>query len=194
MTEAPRRSDATRATILEAARRRFAADGFRRATIRSIAADADIDPSMVMRYYGSKDGLFAAAVDVELDLPDLAAADPGTVGELLTRQFLVLWERPPTDEILLTLLRSAVADDAVVEKMRQVFARQVTPAVLRFGDPADAPRRAGLVVSQLLGLALTRYVLRLPPVVALTPAEVVAEVGPTVQRYLSGGSSSPPVQ
>jgi AcrR family transcriptional regulator len=191
MTESPRRSDATRATILDAARRRFAADGFRRATIRSIAADADIDPSMVMRYYGSKDGLFAAAVDVELDLPDLATADPGTVGELLTRQFLVLWEQPPTDEILLTLLRSAVADDAVVEKMRQVFAGQVTPAVLRFGDPADAPRRAGLVVSQLLGLALTRYVLRLPPVVALTSAEVVAEVGPTVQRYLAGGTPMP---
>ncbi|MEV6641926.1 TetR family transcriptional regulator [Amycolatopsis sp. NPDC051371] len=191
MSESPRRSDATRATILDAARRRFAADGFRRATIRSIAADADIDPSMVMRYYGSKDGLFAAAVDVELDLPDLATADPGTVGELLTRQFLVLWEQPPTDEILLTLLRSAVADDAVVEKMRQVFAGQVTPAVLRFGDPADAPRRAGLVVSQLLGLALTRYVLRLPPVVALTSAEVVAEVGPTVQRYLAGGTPMP---
>jgi AcrR family transcriptional regulator len=184
----PRRSDATRAAILDAARRRFAADGFRRATIRSIAADADIDPSMVMRYYGSKDGLFAAAVDVELDLPDLAEADPGTVGELLTRQFLVLWEQPPTDEILLTLLRSAVADDAVVEKIRQVFAGQVTPAVLRFGDPADAARRAGLVVSQLLGLALTRYVLRLPPVVGLTPAEIVDEIAPTVQRYLAGSS------
>ncbi|WP_410674018.1 TetR family transcriptional regulator [Amycolatopsis sp. cmx-4-68] len=186
MTDSPRRSDATRAAILEAARRRFAADGFRRATIRSIAADAYIDPSMVMRYYGSKDGLFAAAVDVELDLPDLAAADPGTVGELLTRQFLALWEHPPTDEILLTLLRSSVADDAVVEKVQQVFAGQVAPAVLRFGDPADASRRAGLVVSQLLGLALTRYVLRLPPVLALTPAEVVAEVAPTIQRYLSG--------
>lgn len=183
-----RRSDATRATILAAARERFAADGYEKATIRAIARDAKIDPSMVMRYYGSKDGLFAAAVDVELDLPNLATADPGAVGEMLTRQFLVLWEQPPTDEILLTLLRSAVADDAVVEKMRQVFAGQVTPAVLRFGDPADAPRRAGLVVSQLLGLALTRYVLRLPPVVALTPADVVAEVGPTVQRYLAGGA------
>jgi AcrR family transcriptional regulator len=183
----PRRSDATRAAILEAARRRFAADGFRRATIRSIAADAGIDPSMVMRYYGSKDGLFAAAVDVELDLPDLGAADPGRVGELLIRQFLALWEGPPTNEILLTLLRSAVADDAVVEKIRQVFAGQVTPAVLRFGNPADAARRAGLVVSQLLGLALTRYVLRLPPVVGLTPAEIVDEIAPTVQRYLAGG-------
>ena len=69
-----------------------------------------------------------------------------------------------------------------------MFAGQVTPAVLRFGEPADAPRRAGLVVSQLFGLALTRYVLRLPPVVALTQAEVVAEVAPTVQRYLAGSS------
>lgn len=180
------RSEQTRTAILTAARKLLAERGYEGTTIRAVAAEAGIDPSMVMRYYGSKDGLFAAAVDVELDLPDLAAADPGTVGELLTRQFLALWEHPPTDEILLTLLRSAVADDAVVEKVQQVFAGQVTPAVLRFGAPADAPRRAGLVVSQLLGLALTRYVLRLPPVVALTPAEVVAEVAPTIQRYLAG--------
>src|SRR5579884_1610776 len=101
----PRRGDATRAAILRAARRRFAADGFHKATIRAIAADAGIDPSMVMRYYRSKDGLFAAAVDVDLGLPDLGTADPDTLGELLTRQFLALWERPPTSELLLTLLR-----------------------------------------------------------------------------------------
>ncbi len=116
-------ADTTRAAILTAARRRFAADGFRKATIRAIAADADIDPSMVMRYYGNKDGLFAAAVEVDLDLPDLGAAAPDTLGELLVRQFLVLWERPPRDEILLTLLRCAVTDDtAVADRFRAVFA------------------------------------------------------------------------
>ena len=186
MNSTPRRSDATRATILEAARRRFAADGYRKATIRSIAADAGIDPSMVMRYYGSKDGLFAAAVDIDLDLPDLGAADPESVGELLAGQFLTLWEHPPTNEILLTLLRAAVADDVVAEKFREVFADQVMPAVLKFGAPKDAPRRAGLVVSQLLGVALSRYVLLLPPVVALTDEQLIADVGATIQRYLGG--------
>jgi AcrR family transcriptional regulator len=181
----PRRSDATRAAILEAARRRFAAEGVRKATIRSIAADAAIDPSMVMRYYGSKEGLFAAAIDIDLGLPDLGAADPDTLGEVLIQQFLRLWEQPPGNDILLTLLRSAVTDDATADRFRHVFAEQVTPAVLRVGDPADADRRAGLIVSQLLGLALCRYVLRLPPVVAMTQPQLIADISPTIQRYLT---------
>ncbi|WP_157762453.1 TetR/AcrR family transcriptional regulator [Nocardia yamanashiensis] len=184
-TPAPRRSDATRAVILEAARRRFAEDGFRKATIRAIATDAGIDPAMVMRYYGSKDGLFAAAVDIELGLPDLSAVPSDSIGEVLVRRFLELWETAPGDEILLTLLRSAVTDDAVAARVREVFAGQVMPAVLRFGAPADALRRAALVVSQMLGIALCRYVLRIPPVVALTHEELLAEVAPAIQRYLS---------
>ncbi|MBF6172402.1 TetR/AcrR family transcriptional regulator [Nocardia blacklockiae] len=179
-----RRSDATRAAILEAARRRFAEDGFRKATIRAIAADAGIDPSMVMRYYGNKEGLFDAALDVDLSLPDLTAADPDTLGELLARRFLELWDTSPGNEILLTLLRSAVTDEAVVQRVQQIFAQQVMPVVLRFGEPADAPRRAGLIATQVLGLALCRYVLRLPPVVALTERQIVADIGATLQRYL----------
>lgn len=180
-----RRSDATRAAILDAARARFAAEGYGKATIRAIAGDAAIDPSMVMRYFGSKDGLFAAAVDIDLALPDLAAADEGEVGELLIRRFLALWEEPPGNAVLLTLLRSSITDEAVTERFRNVFAQQVLPAVLRFGDPADAPRRSGLVVTQLLGIALCRYILRIPPVVALTRDELIADIAPTLQRYLT---------
>ncbi|WP_330251901.1 TetR family transcriptional regulator [Nocardia sp. NBC_00565] len=180
-----RRSDATRAAILEAARARFAAEGFRKATIRAIAADAAIDPSMVMRYFGSKGGLFAAAVDVRLDLPDLAAAEPNTLGELLIRRFLAIWEDQPDNKVLVILLRSSIADEGVGERFRQIFAEQVLPAVLRFGDPADAQRRGGLIVSQLLGLALCRYVLELPPVVGLTRDQIIADIAPTLQRYLT---------
>ncbi|MBB5914906.1 AcrR family transcriptional regulator [Nocardia transvalensis] len=179
-----RRSDATRAAILAAARRRFAQDGFRKATIRAIAADADIDPSMVMRYYGNKEGLFDAALDVDLALPDLADADPDRLGELLARRFVELWDVSPGNEILLTLLRSAVTDETVVPRVQQIFAQQLSPVVLRLGEPADAPRRAGLIASQVLGLALCRYVFRLPPVVALTREQIVADIGPTLQRYL----------
>lgn len=184
-----RRSDATRAAILDAARRRFAQDGFHKATIRAIAAEADIDPSMVMRYYGNKEGLFGAALDIDLELPDLGVVAEDSLGEVLVRRFLELWEVPPGNEILLTILRSALTDDTMVEHIRQrVFAEQLMPMVLRVGDPADAPRRAGLIASQMLGLALCRYVLQLPPVVALTPAQIAAEIGPTLQRYLT----SPP--
>src|SRR3954467_12470767 len=94
-----RRSDQTRAAILAAARRRFAADGFERTTIRAIAADAGIDPSMVMRYYGSKDGLFAAAADIDLQLPELATVPRENLGETLARHWVELWEGGLSDKL-----------------------------------------------------------------------------------------------
>ncbi|MEH1099453.1 TetR/AcrR family transcriptional regulator [Micromonospora sp. CPCC 205561] len=188
MTEAaptrPRRSDATRAAILRAARERFAADGYERATIRAIAAEARIDPSMVMRYYGSKEGLFAAAAEFDLRLPELTDVPPERLGELLVRHFLDRWEN---DETMAALLRTAATNPAAAERMRGICADQLGTAVARVApDPAQAPRRAGLVASQILGLALTRYVLRLPPVADADPAELVAWVAPTIQRYLRG--------
>ncbi|NKY50638.1 TetR/AcrR family transcriptional regulator [Nocardia vermiculata] len=179
-----RRSDSTRAAILDAARRHFAREGFAKATIRAIAGDAGIDPSMVMRYYGSKEGLFDAALDVDLGLPDLGAVAEDALGEAVALRFLELWETSPGNELLLALLRSSVSDDTVAQRFQQVFAGQLMPMVMRIGDPADAPRRAGLVVSQILGLALCRYVLRLEPVVALSREQIVTTVGATVQRYL----------
>ncbi|MGW4291509.1 TetR/AcrR family transcriptional regulator [Micromonospora chersina] len=183
-----RRSDATRAAILRAARERFAADGYERATIRAIAADARIDPSMVMRYYGSKEGLFAAAAEFDLRLPDLAAVPPDRLGETLIRHFLRRWEG---DETLAALLRAASTNPGAAERMRRLFADQLAAAVAGFGtDPASTARRAGLVASQTLGLAFTRYIVRLPPVVEMTPDELVAWVAPTLQRYLTGRAES----
>ncbi|GGS02137.1 TetR family transcriptional regulator [Micromonospora fulviviridis] len=183
-----RRSDATRAAILRAARERFAADGYERATIRAIAADARIDPSMVMRYYGSKEGLFAAAAEFDLRLPDLGAVPPDRLGETLVRHFLRRWEG---DETLAALLRAASTNPGAAERMRRLFADQLAAAVAGFGtDPANTARRAGLVASQILGLAFTRYIVRLPPVVEMAPDELVAWVAPTLQRYLTGRPES----
>ncbi|MEU9997903.1 TetR family transcriptional regulator [Streptomyces sp. NPDC048370] len=178
-----RRSDATRAAILEAAREHFASDGYDRATIRAIARDAGIDPSMVMRYYGSKEGLFTAASDFELDLPELGALPSRHIGAVLVTHFLERWER---DDVLTALLRVGVTNPAGVERMQEIFAGQLGPITRGVcPDPADAPRRAALVASQILGMALTRYVLRLPPAVEMSTDEVVAWLGPTVQRYLT---------
>ncbi|MFJ4618101.1 TetR family transcriptional regulator [Streptomyces sp. NPDC088812] len=180
---APRRSDATRATILDAARERFAADGYERATIRAIARDARIDPSMVMRYYGSKEGLFAAAVSVDLELPDLTALPHHTVGHTLVSHFLRLWEE---NEVLTALLRVGVTNQAGAERMQGIFRDQILPvAAAVCPDAEQVPARAALCASQLLGLALTRYVLRFPPAVALAREEAVAWLAPTVQRYLT---------
>ncbi|MGN9916409.1 TetR/AcrR family transcriptional regulator [Micromonospora palomenae] len=179
-----RRSDATRAAILRAARERFAADGYERATIRAIAADARIDPSMVMRYYGNKEGLFAAAAEFDLRLPDLADVPTGQLGEVLVRHFLDRWEG---DETLAALLRAASTNPGAAERIRGIFADQLSAVVARFNtDPATTARRAGLVASQTLGLAFTRYIVGLPPMVDATPAELVAWIGPTLQRYLTG--------
>jgi AcrR family transcriptional regulator len=197
----PRRSDRTRASILEAARRRFARDGYERATIRAIAADARIDPSMVMRYFGSKQGLFAAAAEIDLRLPDLRGAPRSRLGERLVAHFLSRWEgplaaplsQPPepdadegqVDEALLVLLRAAVTNDDAAERMRALLLEQVAPAVAAVAP--DLPEaRAGMVVSQVLGLALCRYVLRMPAVAELDHDTLVARFGPTIQRYLTG--------
>ncbi|AZP17751.1 TetR/AcrR family transcriptional regulator [Streptomyces aquilus] len=179
----PRRSDATRDAILVAARERFATDGYERATIRAIAKDAGIDPSMVMRYYGNKEGLFAAAVAVDLKLPDIGGLSPRDVGAVLVRHFLDMWE---DDEVLTALLRVGATNQAGAERMQGIFRDQLLPVARQVcPDPEQIPVRAALTASQLLGLALTRYVLRIPPAVALHPEEIVAWLGPTVQRYLT---------
>lgn len=184
------RSAATRAAILRAARARFAADGYERATIRAIAAEARIDPSMVMRYYGSKEGLFAVAAEFDLRLPDLGGLPPERLGHTLVTHFLDRWEG---DGTMVALLRAATTNPGAADRMRGIFADQLGVVVARVAGPATASRRAGLVASQILGLALTRYVLRLPPVVDATPDELVAWVAPTVQRYLTGAPGQPPV-
>jgi AcrR family transcriptional regulator len=180
---AARRSDTTRTAILTAARERFAADGYERATIRSIAKDARIDPSMVMRYYGSKEGLFAAVLDVDLRLPDPVGLDPHEVGRVLVGHFLDLWEE---NEVLTVLLRVGVTNPDGAERMQGIFRDQLMPVALRVcPDPEQAPARAALTASQVLGMAMARYVLRFPPAVALPREEVVAWLAPTVQRYLT---------
>jgi len=184
---ARRRSDQTRAAILAAARRRFAADGFERTTIRAIAADAGIDPSMVMRYYGSKDGLFSAAADLDLQLPDLASVPREQLGETLVRHWVERWEGGSSDELLIVVFRSAITNEAAAERLRTVFGAQVANAIATIvDDRAEAATRAGLVSTQMLGLALCRYILRFAPVVALDLDTLIATVSDTVQRYLTG--------
>ncbi|MEV4712155.1 TetR family transcriptional regulator [Micromonospora sp. NPDC049374] len=177
-----RSSEATRAAILRAARDRFAADGYDRATIRAIAADARIDPSMVMRYYGSKENLFATAAEFDLRLPDLSGVPADRLGTALVSYFFTRWEG---DSTLPALLRTASTNPSGAERVRAIFATQLGVAVGRVvADPDEAPRRAGLVASQLLGVALTRYVLRLPPMVDISPTELITWLAPTIQRYL----------
>src|SRR6185312_10594330 len=166
------RSEATRRTILAAARTAFAARGYEQATIRAVAAEAGIDASMVMRYFGSKAGLFAAAA-IDLDPPALASVAGRRRGEALVRHFIGRWERDPSEDMLIFLLRTAVTDRSVAEQMQMTFDRIVVAPLEELRYPA-AQRRAALIGSQLMGLALCRYILYLEPLASLTSDEVVA--------------------
>lgn len=177
-----KKSDRTKAVILAAARERFAEVGYEGATIRAIATDADIDPSMVMRYFGSKEQLFAAAAEFDLRLPDLSGVDVGELGPRLVQIFLERWE---DDGALLILLRASTTNPEAAQRMQEIFMAQLRPAIAAV-NPVDAPRRAGLIASQMLGMALCRLVLKLPPVVAMSREELATWLGPTVQRYLTG--------
>ena len=174
-----RSSEQTKADILAAARERFGAAGFHGATIRSIAADAGIDPAMVMRYFGSKDQLFAAAAEFDLKFPDLSVVERRQLGKALVSHFLDRWEG---DEALVMLLRSSTTNEDAVARMHQIFVSQLQPMVATLVSNASSIR-AGLIATQILGLALCRYVLRLPPISAMSREEIIALIGPTLQSY-----------
>jgi AcrR family transcriptional regulator len=180
-----KRSDRTKATILRAARERFAAHGYERTTIRAVASDAGIDPSMVMRYFGNKAQLFDATLAIDLRLPDLTGIPADELAQALVRHFLERWEGDPADDALLVLMRSAVTNEQAAARMHEIFAAQVAPALAAALGPELAARRAGLVSAQLLGLGLTRYLLRLPAVTTLTPDEIEAGLAPAIQAILN---------
>jgi AcrR family transcriptional regulator len=181
------KSDRTKARIMEAARTEFSRRGYQAATVRAIASEAGIDPSMIIRYFDSKAGLFDAVCEISLRLPSLREVPRDEIGTVLVRHFLARWEKDPGDDSLLVLLRSATVNEDAADRMNALFAQQLLPALAEVvEDPAEVGPRAGLVASQMLGLALTRSILRIPPIAGMSDADVVARVGPTVQAYLTG--------
>jgi AcrR family transcriptional regulator len=191
MTE-PRRatpkSIRTREAIETAARELFALNGFDRTTVRDIGARAGIDASMIIRYFGSKDALFARVAMPDLHLPDLSDTDPATIGETMVRHFLEQWEGEAAGGGMPVLLRSAASNEEAANRLREIFRDQVFPAIARAGPPETAITRAGLVASQILGLAMARYVLMLPPVVMMSKETIIRAVGDTIQRYATGAT------
>ena len=179
----------TRERILDSARRLFSERGYERASMRVIARDAHVDPSLIVHYFGSKQGLLEECLRLPVDprvvLAGAAQAPPEKRGELLVRALVAAWERPELQRHLLGMLRTGASHDTARDSLQRSLHDAVKPVVagLAIDDP---DRRSALVMSQIAGLAITRYFLRIPEVVALTPDEIIAAVGPTVQRYLTG--------
>jgi AcrR family transcriptional regulator len=180
----------TRGAILTAARDLFAENGFDRTTMRAVAARAEVDPALIHHYFGTKDQLLAASLELPVDpvalLGDLGA-DPEHAGEELVRRVLGIWESDPeTRARLVALLRTGISHDHAATLLRDLFGRTIL-AVLRRFVAADQPElRAALAGTQVGGLILGRYLVGVPAMVDATVDQLVAAVGPGVQRYLTG--------
>jgi AcrR family transcriptional regulator len=180
----------TREAILGSARREFAAGGFERATIRRIAGGAGVDPALVHHYFGTKDDLLIEAIRIPV-LPDVMLErvtrdDPSRTGEEVARLFFSVWEQPESRTILLGLLRSAMTHDRAAEMLRDMVTRRLLSPVAGVLARERAELRAGLAATQLIGLAIARYVVGLEPIAEASLDDLVAAVAPTIQRYLVG--------
>ena len=181
-TQRPRNASETRADILAAARVRFGADGYERTTLRAVAADVGVDPALVIRYFGSKQELFAAAAEFTLDLPDLTGLDADRIADALLPKFFAVWE---DDTTFVALLRAAMTSPTAMDTMRMVFATQVAPVLAKI-TPDHAAQRVGLMGAFVIGLATTRYILKNPAVADLSHDEVIRWAGPVIQHLLVG--------
>lgn len=180
----------TREAILAAAREAFAEKGFDRASVRQIAAGAGVDPALVHHYFGTKDQLFLDALSAPIDpgkIIDGALAGPGNgMGERLLRTMLGVWDSP-TGGAALAMLRSAVANEVIAKMLRDLILQRIFKRVAKALDldPAEAALRMNLVATQISGLIMVRYIIKMDPI-ASTPVETIVRlVAPTVQRYLT---------
>jgi AcrR family transcriptional regulator len=182
--------------VLAAARTAFAERGYDGASIRSIAAAAEVDPALVHHYFGTKDALFLEAVQAPADpdefLPEVLAAPPDERGTAVVRMVLRVWDGPGRPAVL-ALVRSAVNHEWSATLLREFVLTKIIRRVVGSLEMPQGEReaRGALVASQVAGLVLTRYVLRLEPLASAPPEEVVAAVAPTVQRYLTGEVALP---
>ncbi len=171
-----------------AARANFARVGYEGGTIRAIAADAGVDPALVLHYFGSKQGLFRASVDFPVDpsafIPKLLAPGLDGLGERLVHFFLETWDSP-AGRPLLALIRSVVASEEAASLMRQFVGREVLGRIAKTLKVDQPQLRASLAASTLIGMAMLRYVIKLEPLASARPEVVAAWLGPAVQRYLA---------
>jgi AcrR family transcriptional regulator len=182
----------TREAILVSARSTFAGKGYDGASIRAIATDAGVDPALVHHYFGTKEQLFLATVDAPVDpaefVPAALAGDTDQIGERVVRMFLSVWGDPRTGPPLLALVRTALQHDWSARMLREFLAAQILRRIVERLEltPDEAPVRAALVATQMLGLGMGRYLLKIEPLASMEVDRVVALIAPTIQRYLTG--------
>jgi AcrR family transcriptional regulator len=180
----------TRQQVLTAAKECFAANGYTATTIRAVAARAGVDPALVHYFFGSKDGLFSAAMQLPVEPAQLVASllDEGTrdLGARLVRTFLQTWDAGPGQSPIVALIRSAAANDQAATMVREFITTEVLGRIATRIDRPDPDLRACLAGSQLIGLAYARYVVKVEPLASADVETVVRWLAPTIERYLTG--------
>ncbi|MEX0169552.1 TetR family transcriptional regulator [Streptomyces sp. LMG1-1-1.1] len=180
-----------RERILEAARAEFAERGYDKASVRGIARAAGVDPALVHHYFGTKDEVFAAAIEVSFEpaavVPAIVAGPRDALGERLARFFIGVWENPVSRAPLLATVRSALTHEAAAKVLRTFVLRRLLERIAAELDVPDPAFRAELAASQMIGIVIMRYVIRVEPLASADPEEIVAQVAPTLQRYLTEG-------
>lgn len=178
----------TRARILDAAREHFGEEGYEGATLRGIAAVAGVDPALIPHYFGSKEGVFLEAVEFPVDpavfIPRLVQPGLDGLGERLTLFFLETWDSP-AGASLIGLIRSVVSNELAADLMRQFVTREVLGRLAEAIKLDHPELRAGLVGTQLVGLAMLRYVIKVESLASASRDELARWIGPNVQRYLT---------
>ncbi|MGH3507957.1 MAG: TetR family transcriptional regulator [Nocardioidaceae bacterium] len=180
----------TRDAILAAARDEFAAKGFDAASMRAVARAADVDPALVYHYFGSKEGLMLAALSLPIDprevVPRMLADGFEGLPERIADLFLSLWESEGTRTPLVAMVRSAATSENAADLLRSGWARMIVEPVAAALSTPDARLRAEMVASQLLGLAMARYVIRIEPLASAAPSDVVPRLAGTIRTALAG--------
>jgi AcrR family transcriptional regulator len=175
--------------ILAAAREEFSARGYDKTSIRSIAKAAGVDSALVHHYFGAKEQVFAAAIEVSfepaLSVPEVLAGGPDGIGERLARYFIDVWENPATRAPLLAVIRSALTNDTAAAVLRGFVLRKLLERVAGELKVPDPKLRAELAASQMIGVAILRYVLRVEPLASADVDDLIAFVAPTLQQYLT---------
>jgi AcrR family transcriptional regulator len=180
----------TREAITQAARRQFSELGYDRASIRSVAAEAGVDPALVVHYFGSKQRLFLAAIELPFEVGDLVerleTGPREQVGERVARFALEVLGNPDARARWTGMIRAAASDHDAAGLLREVLTQRIFEPLAKALGSEDAQLRANLASSQMVGLVMARYIIAIEPLASADAETVASAIAPTLQRYLVG--------
>ena len=180
-----------RDAILAAAKRAFASGGYERTTIRGVAREAGVDPALIHHYFGNKRQLFVDAMELPANPAAIIeglveSADPEELGELMIRYMLDVWDNEEDRASLVAIVRTAMSDDQAATMVREFATEEILGVIVKAARGDNQQLRVTLLASQVFGLLIMRYIIKLEPLASADATIVAAAIGPTFQRYLTG--------